>query len=145
MKKPVLFGSLAALLAREDGPEKVFHRHLLSSTSNCRLEETLPAKFAVIFGQYKLIYNYRFSQPELDYYAGSGLPPVNGGMELYDLKNDPRETANLYPGKMALPASVKAEIAAMVRRLAENKRLSRGTGPGLDAEEKEQLETLGYL
>ena len=137
--------SLLPLLAREDGPEKVFHRHLLSSTSNCRLEETFPAKFAVIFGQYKLIYNYRFSQPELDYYAGSGLPPVNGGMELYDLKNDPRETANLYPGKMALPASVKAEIAAMVRRLAENKRLSRGMGPGLDAEEKEQLETLGYL
>jgi len=137
--------SLLPLLAGESGPEKIFKRLLLSSTSNCRLRETLPAKFAVIFGQYKLIYNYRFSRSELDYYAASGLPPVSGGMELYDLKIDPGETVNLHPGKMALPAAVKAEIAAMVRRLAENKRLSQGPGLRFDAKEQEQLETLGYL
>jgi arylsulfatase A-like enzyme len=137
--------SLLPLLARENGSEKVFNRLVLSSTSNCKLRETLPAKFAIIFGQYKLIYNYRFSRSELDYYAEAGLPPVDGGMELYDLKNDPGETVNLFPGKMALPAAVKAEITAMIKRLAQNKRLAGGPGPGLDAKEREQLETLGYL
>ncbi len=137
--------SLLPLLEKESGPEKVFRRHLLSSVSDCQLHETLQAKFAIMFDRYKLIYNYPYSPSTLDFYSKFGLPPVTGGMELYDLKGDPEETVNLYPGKIALPVSVKAEINAMIRRFHENKRPSQKTDAEFDSEMWDQLKTLGYL
>jgi arylsulfatase A-like enzyme len=119
--------------------------YLVASTSHCRLVKRLPPKFAIIFDGYKLIYNYKLNKEVLDYFSEFGLPPNTGGIELYDLKNDPGETINLYPEKKQLPGKVQAAIGKIIKRINENMRIIQKETITLDTKDREQLKTLGYL
>jgi arylsulfatase A-like enzyme len=119
--------------------------YLVASTSHCRLVKRLPPKFAILFDRYKLIYNYKLNKEVLDYFSEFGLPPNTGGIELYDLKNDPGETINLYPEKKQLPGKVQAAIRKIINRINENMRIIQKETITLDAKDREQLKTLGYL
>jgi choline-sulfatase len=119
--------------------------YLAASTSHCRLVKRLPPKFAILFDDYKLIYNYKLNKEVLDYFSEFGLPPNTGDIELYDLKNDPGEKINLYPEKRQLPGNVRAAIVKIVNRINENMRIIQKETITLDAQDREQLKTLGYL
>lgn len=123
----------------------LLREYLVASTSHCRLVKMLPPKFAILFDHYKLIYNYKLNKEELDYFSEFGLPPNMGGIELYDLKNDPGETINLYPEKKQLPGKVRAAIGKVINRINGNMRITQKKIITFDAKDREQLKTLGYL
>lgn len=131
--------SLNPLLEGKEHKKEIF-----SSFSASRMLEKIPPKFAVISGKYKLIYNYEYSTDSLEYFENA-LPPVTGGIELYDLEKDPLEKNNLaqshpkvvsrmMPSVIRIKKIIKAAFAEDHREKTE-----------MDGELKKQLETLGYL
>jgi Flp pilus assembly protein TadD len=68
--------------------------------------------------------------------------------EYYDLRNDPRETQNLFGGSSRQAATAVAELAqAMTRRTAESPALETiaAAAVPLDPEARRRLESLGYV
>lgn len=119
-------------------------RTLLSSVSLCRMLEKIPPRFSLIRGRYKVIVNYDFPQESLDYF--SFLPPVTGGIELYDLEADPGESLNLAKKRPDLVRSFMPRIVELRRHLSSAfAGLAQPESSDLDPELKKRLETLGYL
>ncbi len=124
---------------------KPARKRLMASTYTCPFALNIPPRFAIFFDDYKLIYNYTFKDSEKEYFASYGLPPVTGGMELFDLRDDPGERHNLLPGKKHLLKGLGVEIGKIINRINFNMKQDRKGTVTFDAREQAQLKTLGYL
>ncbi len=62
--------------------------------------------------------------------------------ELYDLKNDPGETHDLFSEKKAVAAEMRAKLADLIRDYSAEKEMAEKTG--LDPALMERLKSLGY-
>ncbi|HXB68817.1 MAG TPA: sulfatase [Candidatus Acidoferrales bacterium] len=86
-------------------------------------------------------FNPRFPEVQYAVYQGSSklISSSSGGRELYDLANDPDETANLYATDR--PLALEGALREWIRRTPS---LSAAQHP-LDQEEMKHLRSLGYL
>lgn len=62
--------------------------------------------------------------------------------ELYDLKNDPQETNNLYPQKKAVAEEMRNKLTTLIQQYSTGQELAQKTG--LDPALMERLKSLGY-
>lgn len=118
--------------------------YVVTTISTGRYFEAIPPKIAIIFDDYKLIYNQPFNPRDLDFFKDYTLPPETPKLELYDLKKDPYEKHNIaytHPGlrKKMMPVILKIE------RLIKKKLSSKRKKKSLDKEVEDQLKELGYL
>ena len=102
-------------------------------------ETRLPDKIAFGTRTNKLIYNRELTEKEALFY--SPPPPSLSPVELYNLKNDPREKANLAAQKTGLVA----QMAEKVRKIYGKKAKTRRAQIELDEKLKEELRALGYI
>ncbi len=127
------------------GGQKRSPAYVVSSISTGRYFEAIPPKIAILFDNYKLIYNHPFSHQDLAFFKDYTPPPELPKFELYDLVNDPDEKHNIAqthrePGKKMMP--VLLDIVKKVKQ----KMAARGKkNTPLDKEVEEQLKSLGYL
>ncbi|MCK5058898.1 MAG: sulfatase-like hydrolase/transferase [Candidatus Aminicenantes bacterium] len=134
------------LMPRIRGGESVHHRkHLVSSITESRYTREIPPKFAIINGDYKLIYNETFSAKDLDYFKPYALPPQTPQIEIYDLKKDPLEKHNIADEKSELLKKLLPLIKKIKNIIKNNTAEKKKKGTPLDEEAKKQLESLGYI
>jgi arylsulfatase A-like enzyme len=98
--------------------------------------ETHGRVFTVRSPEWRFVYNPERLAPP----APGGPYPIDEA-ELYDQRNDPRETRNLVPARPDLVRALTAEILAHQSRTGRKDLLT----PGLDPEALEELRALGYL
>ena len=127
------------------GSGEIKRKYVVSSISTGRYFEALPTRVALLWENYKLIYNDPFSAKDLEFFKGHTPPPQPPLLELYDLIKDPGETTNivsthgrikdkLMPVLLKIRKTIRQRTAAM----GKNKK-------PLDKEVEEQLKSLGYL
>ena len=126
------------------GEESLPREFLISSISESRYIRQIPAKFAFIHGDYKIIYNEEFSDEDLEYFRPYGLPPQTPKIEVYNLKEDPLEKRNIAARQSALVKRVMP-IIVKIKKIIRDNLLRRGKEQGLDDEARKQLESLGYI
>lgn len=119
--------------------------YVLSSLAACRYVPDIPPKFAIFYGDYKLIYNYPFSAKNLDFFMPFGLPPAIPEIEIYHLKTDGEEKRNMAPDRPDLVKKFMPLIVKIKKMVQESIRLSLQDKKGPDEEVKKTLESLGYL
>lgn len=127
------------------GGQKRSPAYVVSSISTGRYFEAVPPKIAILFDNYKLIYNHPFGPEDLAFFKDHTPPPETPKFELYNLENDPDEKHNIArthrePGKKMMP--VLLDIVKKVKQKMAAK--GKKTTP-LDKEVEEQLKSLGYL
>jgi arylsulfatase A-like enzyme len=96
----------------------------------------IPGKFAIISGDYKLIYSEKLSRKNLAFFTH---PPKFEMFEMYNIAKDPYEKENLFKKNR----EKAAQLLKILRRY-DFKRVKGGTKGYLPALKK-QLKTLGYL
>jgi len=120
--------------------------HLFSSTSVTWLVKNIPPKFAVIKDNYKLIYNFPYSQESLDYFSEFGLPPSEDEMMVFDLSQEPDE---LNVMEETRKKSIMKEFIPLIKNIKEKIRTAmkrkRHATIHLTPQERKKLESLGYL
>ncbi|MCK4837135.1 MAG: sulfatase-like hydrolase/transferase, partial [Candidatus Aminicenantes bacterium] len=127
------------------GEGKLRRDFLISSLSTSRYLLAIPPKLAFIFDNYKLIYNYPFSEKDLEFFKNEGLPPEYLKIELYNLGQDLSEINNIAELNKDKVKKFLPIIMDLKKRI--NKILSARlkTPHKLDKEVIKKLETLGYL
>jgi len=65
--------------------------------------------------------------------------------ELYDLKSDPGETANVHDARPEVVRRLRGEMEAVIKRQAASAAASGDQGPALDRESRQMLQSLGYI
>jgi arylsulfatase A-like enzyme len=134
------------LMPQIRGEKNARHReYLVSSVSESRYIREIPPKFALINGDYKIIYNESFSVKDLDYFSPYALPPQTPQIEVYDLKKDPLEKHNIAGVKAELVKKMLPIIIKIKNIIKKNMAEKNKRGTPLDEEAKKQLESLGYI
>jgi len=129
----------------EAGSAGKVREYVLSSLAACRYVPDIPPKFAIFYGDYKLIYNYPFSAKNLDFFMSFGLPPAIPEIEIYHLKADGEEKRNIAPDRPDLVKKFIPFVIKIKEMVDASIRLSLQDKKGPDAEAKKMLESLGYL
>jgi arylsulfatase A-like enzyme len=119
--------------------------YLISSVSESRYIREIPPKLAIIYGDYKIIYNESFSSKDLDYFKPYGLPPDTPQIEVYDLKKDSRESHNIALQKTELVKKIMPLIIKIRKIIKDNMIEKKKNEVHLDEEAKKQLKSLGYI
>lgn len=119
--------------------------YVLSSVSESRYIREIPPKFAILYKDYKIIYNEPFSSKDLDYFRPYGLPPEVPRIEVYDLNKDIEEKHNIARQKPDLIKKVMPLIKKIRKIIKDNMLESKKKGSELDEEAKKQLKSLGYI
>ncbi|NIM13413.1 MAG: sulfatase-like hydrolase/transferase [Candidatus Aminicenantes bacterium] len=131
-------------LIQNDQKGKNSRRYVVSTISTGKYFEAIPTKIALLFDDYKLIYNDPFVREELEFFKDYALPPHVPKFELYNLKDDPDETRNIVDNHQRLRDKMMPVILEIRKKILE--RLSaREKKKPLDKEVEEQLKSLGYL
>lgn len=119
--------------------------YLISSISESRYIQEIPPKFAIIYKDYKIIYNDKFSVTDLEYFKPYGLPPAVPQIEVYDLKKDIRERQNIAKKKENLVKKIMPIIINIKQIIKNNMSEKKKREIDLDEETKKQLKSLGYI
>lgn len=119
--------------------------YLISSIAESRYIEQIPPKLAVLYGDYKIIYNDEFSEKDLQYFKPYGLPPRPPRIEVYGLKDDPEDRHNRAREKHDLIKRVMPIIMEIKTILKKNLLQKKKGRTELDDEARKQLESLGYI
>jgi len=126
--------------------EKWERENLFSSTSVTWLVKNIPPKFAIIKGNFKLIYNYPYSRGNLDFFSEFGLPPGEELIRVFDLNKDPQE---FNPIGKREEKMIKKKFMPHIKKLKETigtaMKKKRKPTIRMTEEEKRKLESLGYL
>ena len=117
--------------------------YVMSSVSVSRYILALPSKLAFRFGDYKLIYNFPFSDEDLKFFKYP--PPPNPRIELFNLSQDPFEIRNLAGLEEKKVKRFLPLILDIKKRIQETIRERSKSPLKLDKEVQKKLETLGYL
>lgn len=120
-------------------------RVVISSISIGRYFEALPPRIALMFNQYKLIYNEPYSQKDLAFFNGFAAPPQLPNWELYNLETDPGETQNIIVNHRDIQKKMMPLVLMIRKNIAGKAAALRKSNKDLDKEVKEKLESLGYL
>lgn len=103
-----------------------------------------PQKIAVMWKNFKLIYNFKYSKELLEYYS-SFPPPTYTDYELYDLDVDKLEMNNVYKDKnnIKVSAFLKNKINRIKRNIFNNR--SKTKIITIEEKNRNKLKALGYL
>lgn len=143
-KAAKLDGTNLMPLIQDGQKRKNSRRYVVSTISTGKYFEAIPTKIALLFDDYKLIYNDPFGREELEFFKDYALPPQVPKFELYNLKDDPDETRNIVDNHQRLKDKMMPVILEIRKKILQ--RLSaRGKKKPLDKEVEEQLKSLGYL
>ena len=119
---------------------------LLSSTSVAWLVRQIPPKLSLLRNRFKLIYNFRFTPEDLDYFAEFGTPPEVDDIQLFDLGKDRSEVSELTgKEKVRQLNHFRSELIRMKKTIVTVMKRKRLKNVTLSEEEKEKLRSLGYL
>lgn len=124
--------------------EKVRDRILISSTTQCEINNRSPKIISLVKGKYKYIHN-------LDNKNRKGKKQVwqaildRGDNELYDLEGDPEELYNLISEKPDVVKMFRRELIPILKRVKSISSPRKIKKEKLNESEKERLKTLGYL
>jgi len=124
--------------------ENTEERFIFSSTTGCVINKRNPRIVAVIYKNYKYLYN-------IDNVEDSGRGSIwevisdRGVEELYDLETDPGETINIVKDNPIIAGKLKRELIAVLKKIKQNspKKITKKNQVGEN--EKARLKTLGYL
>jgi len=119
--------------------------NLFSSNSAGRYIDAIPPKFAIFFEGKKIIYNFPFTDKDLDFFRKNKLPPECPKIELYELEKDPAEEANRVLEQKNLVRKIMPLIIQMKKTIQKCMSVLPDRHKPLDSEVKKQLKTLGYL
>ena len=122
---------------------KTVERPILTSIYKFKPFELLPGKIAVIQGQYKMIFNKRYT-PETYKYFEYPPPSIESTLELYDLKKDPGERNNLFSKNIKIKDELLDYLKKMMSEMDLAKR-RKGREEKVSKEMLEKLRTLGYI
>jgi choline-sulfatase len=126
--------------------KKLGREKLLSSTSISYSVKDIPPKYAILIDGLKIIYNFKFSRKNLDYFSEFGLPPKTEPIQVFDIQADPQETSPFG----------KQEKTRFLKRFLPDINLINGTiniimkqrkkgNVTFSQEDKQKLKSLGYL
>ncbi len=118
---------------------------LISSVTSCYFFEPLPRKIALLFGDYKMIYNFDLHEKHKKVFQEFGLPPETAKFQIFDLINDPQERHNLYPEKKYLLKSLQKELREIIKKVQLNLERQVSHEIKFSDKELEELRSLGYL
>jgi choline-sulfatase len=124
---------------------KLARKTLISSGTSCSFFDQAPNRIALLFDHYKLIYNFSLSEKDKAFFREAGLPPEVPGIQVFDLKKDPLERNNLYPGCKDLIEKYRQSLSEIIKKVLFNLKQKRAGEVELSPEELEQLKALGYL
>ncbi len=131
-------------LIQDNQKGKNSRRYVVSTISTGKYFEAIPTKIALLFDEYKLIYNDPFGREELEFFKDYALPPQVPKFELYNLTDDPAEIRNIVDTHKRLKDKMMPVILEIHKKILQ--RLSgRGKKKPLDKEVEDQLKSLGYL
>ena len=135
-----------SLLGIIEGNTNTKERIVVSSIFRSKAFSFLPGKIAVIYKNFKLIYNEPYNQRTLSYFAYP--PPSVADYELYDLNKDKSEKNNLFL-KDSKPREIQHLLNYMnelIKQMRKNKiKVAESQRKKMPAELIEQLKTLGYV
>ena len=117
--------------------------YVMSSVSVSRYILALPPKLAFRFGDYKLIYNFPFSDEDQKFFKFP--PPPSSRIELFNLSQDPFEIRNLAGLEEKRVKRFLPLIMDIKKRIQKTIRERSKRPLKLDKEVQKKLETLGYL
>ena len=117
--------------------------YVISSISTGKYFAAFPTRIALLFNDYKLVYNEPFGQEDLERFKAYALPPQPPRWELYHLGDDLAETRNIAAAHSQIKEKMMPVIMK-IRKLILQKTL-KNKKKSIDAEVKKQLESLGYL
>lgn len=119
---------------------------LYSSVSNCSFIKSIPPKFAILTGPFKVIYNYAYSAADLKFFAPYTPPPQTGPVEIYDLQRDKNELQNLFARRKDVYGQVSEAIKKIKALIDANLAMKKdGNRSEVDRDLQKQLKSLGYL
>lgn len=126
---------------------KIPERELLfSSTTTTKLVKDIPPKFAILDGNFKLIYNFKYSKKNIEFFSKFGNPPEESKISVFNIKSDEKELTplrgNIYN---KLFGKYIGTIDKLKKIININKSLKSGKKLILTEEEKKKLESLGYF
>lgn len=119
--------------------------YLVSSIAESRYIDNIPPKFALLKGDYKVIYNHKFSPDNLAYFKDWGLPPEVPGVEVFNIKEDPGDNNDLSAQMADLVKKVMPKLIEINKILRKNILEQQKNKKVMDEEVKEQLKSLGYI
>jgi choline-sulfatase len=129
-----------------DGRMHGEQRHYVVSTiSTGKYFEAIPIKIALLFDDYKLIYNDPFGQEELEFFKDYALPPPVPKFELYNLTDDPDEIRNIVDTHKRLKDKMMPVILDIRKKILQKLSIQGKKKKIIDKEVKDQLKSLGYL
>jgi arylsulfatase A-like enzyme len=138
--------SMMGMIEGKDGSENGSERMVVTSLFKSKPFQFLPGKAAVIYRQFKLVFNEPLTQKTRDFFSTD--PPFISRYELYDLKKDGKEKDNLFT-KSSQPVETRRMLKYLEGLIKQMKK-SKFNAPGgekqkMPPELKEQLKTLGYI
>ena len=119
--------------------------YIVSTISTGRYFDAIQPKIAILFDQYKLIYNQPFRPVDLEFFKKYTLPPETPEFELYNLSDDPLETANIFGHRPEIIKKIMPVIIEISRRIKQKTAAGDSDNRPLDKEVEDQLKSLGYL
>ncbi|MEN8154100.1 MAG: sulfatase [Acidobacteriota bacterium] len=126
--------------------EKFERENLFSSTSITRLVKEIPSKFSIINKNYKMIYNYPYSEKEKEFFKKSGEPPLEQLITYFDIIKDYYEKDPILKGiKGKLFKTFKKDMDLIKKFLSTNSRRKIIKNIKMSEEDKKKLESLGYF
>lgn len=103
------------------------------------LNSHVPQKISTNIGFEKFILNTKYTEEDLSFFDYP--PPDTGPVELYELKDDPREKINTADNR----ADLVNQLIHTIEVLYSQARKRRSLKPEIDEDLKEQLRALGYI
>jgi choline-sulfatase len=121
-------------------------QQVMSSTSVGWLVRDIPPKLSIVRDRFKLIYNVRYSQENLNYFNAFGPPPPVDEIQLFNLEKDRSELAELSGKERIRRMNLfRTELNLMKKTIRDIMKKKRLKNVSLSEEEKEKLRSLGYL
>lgn len=104
----------------------------------------LPQKLSIIYRNFKLIHNFKYTDELIGFYSNFPPPPYQD-YELYNLEEDEGETKNLVSNAefQEVFEKLKREIKQVIKAIHKSRK--KGIVFELPKEDMQNLKTLGYL
>jgi arylsulfatase A-like enzyme len=121
-------------------------KEIFSSTSITWLVKQIQPKFAIINDNYKIIYNFPFSEKNKAFFNRYGLPPKVDEIQVFDIQKDINEKKPLEgKEKDRVKKKYMVEIKKLRNKIFNGMHKKRKSNIHLNKAERKKLKSLGYL
>lgn len=124
---------------------KTVPRQEIFFSTSCSISKNLPIKIGMIKNQYKIIYNFPYSEKQLDFFKKPNTMPPYIPYEIYNLNKDPLELNNIVSKKEILLKRNKSNFNRIIKIIKKHSSKKRPENIKLDENETKKLKSLGYL